>query len=78
MKRIDTKSLMVFTILFASIISMPMVVNGQQNTPDNTFEFDQIDVGIFQGFIGGFGGIFSNNLGYAGQILGTIFETLLT
>lgn len=78
MKRINTKSLMVFTILFASIVSMPMVVNGQQNTPDNTFEFDQIDVGIFQGFIGGFGGIFSNNLGYAGQILGTIFETLLT
>ena len=78
MKSINTKSLMIFTILFSSIVSMPMVVNGQQGTPDNTFEFDQIDVGIFQGFIGGFGGIFSNNLGYAGEILGTIFETLLT
>ncbi|MHA2181130.1 MAG: hypothetical protein ACXAAH_06885, partial [Promethearchaeota archaeon] len=40
-------------------------------------EFDQIDAGMFQGFIGGFGGIFSNNLGYAGEILGIIFETLL-
>jgi len=37
MKRIDTKSLMVFTILFASIISMPMVVNGQLGTSDNTY-----------------------------------------
>jgi hypothetical protein len=77
MKRINTKSLMIFTILFASVVSMPMVVNAQQESLDNSFKFDQLDVGIFQGFMGGFGGIFSNNLGYAGQILGTIFETLL-
>ena len=50
MKSINTKSLMIFTILFTSIIAMPMVVNGQQATPDNTFEFDQINVGLFDGF----------------------------
>ena len=77
MKRIDTKSLMVFTILFASIISMPMVVNGQLGTSDTTFELDQIDPGIFQGFRQGFGNLFSQNLGYAGRILGSIFEMLL-
>ena len=76
MKSINTKSLMIFTILFTSIIAMPMVVNGQQATPDNTFEFDQINVGIFDGFRGGFGALFGQHLGYGGKILESIFGML--
>jgi hypothetical protein len=50
---------------------------GQDNDFDDNFSFNQIDPGIFEGFRGGFGAIFSNNLGYAGGILGTVFEMLL-
>ncbi|MFW9824786.1 MAG: hypothetical protein ACFFE4_17725 [Candidatus Thorarchaeota archaeon] len=76
MKRINTKSLMVFTILFASIVSMPMVVNGQQEISENYIDFNQIDAGIFQGFQGGFGALFGQNLGYGGRILESIFRML--
>ena len=75
MKSINTKSLMIFTILLVSIASMPIMVNGQDITTDDVFDFDQVDVGIFDGFRGGFGALFGN-LGYAGGILGSIFNTL--
>ncbi len=76
MKRINTKSLMIFTILLASIVSMPMIVNGQQGTPDNTFGIDQFNFGIFDGFRGGFGALFGQHLGYGGKILESIFGML--
>ena len=68
MKSINSKSVMVFTILLSSMISMPLVVNGQ-GTTDQGMDFDQLDAGIFQGFQGGFGALFGNNLGYAGGVL---------
>ena len=77
MKNLNTKSLMVITIVIASVFTMPMAVMGQEKEFNDTFNLDQVDVGIFDGFRGGFGAIFSNNLGYAGQILGRVFETLL-
>ncbi|MFX0027971.1 MAG: hypothetical protein ACFE8B_02080 [Candidatus Hermodarchaeota archaeon] len=76
MKNINTKSLMVFTILLASIGVMPMVANGQMKTTDDVFDLDQVDVGIFKGFQGGFGGLFGQHLGYGGNILGSIFGML--
>ncbi len=76
MKKTNTKSLMIFTILFASIVSMPIVVSGQQGTPDNNFKFDQVDVGIINGFRGGFGALFGQHLGYGGKILESIFNML--
>lgn len=77
MKNLNTKFLMVITIVIASVFTMPMAVMGQENDQGDVFNFDQFDAGIFQGFMGGFGGIFRNNLGYAGSILGTVFETIL-
>ncbi|MEE9378167.1 MAG: hypothetical protein V3V33_09035 [Candidatus Lokiarchaeia archaeon] len=77
MKNLNTKSLMVITIVIASVFTMPMTVMGQEKEFTDTFNLDQVDAGIFDGFRGGFGAIFSNNLGYAGQILGRVFETLL-
>ncbi|MFW9969210.1 MAG: hypothetical protein ACFFDF_03355, partial [Candidatus Odinarchaeota archaeon] len=72
---LNTKSLMVITLL-CSVIAMPMVAVGQEKDYNDAFSFDQVNVGIFDGFRGGFGALFSNNLGYAGKILGSIFETL--
>ncbi|UCD01033.1 MAG: hypothetical protein JSV23_09125 [Promethearchaeota archaeon] len=76
MKNLNTKSLMVITIVFTSVLSMPMVVMGQEKDYDDIFNIDQVNVGIFEGFRGGFGAIFGNHLGYGGKILGSIFETL--
>jgi len=78
MKNLNTKTIMVITIVLTSVFAMPAVAMGQEKDYDDTFNINQLDVGIFQGFLGGFGGIFRSNLGYAGEILGTIFETLLT
>ncbi len=77
MKNLNTKAIMVITIVLTSVFTMPMMVMGEEKDYDDTINLDQVDVGIFDGFRGGFGGIFSNNLGYAGKILGSVFETLL-
>ncbi len=76
MKSINTKSLMIFTILLVSIASMPIMVNGQEITTDDVFKLDQVDAGIFEGFQGGFGALFGQNLGYGGKIFESIFELL--
>ncbi len=74
MKILNTKSLMVITIVFSSVFAMPMVAFGQEN--DDPFNFDQVDEGIFEAFTGGFSTLFGQHLGYGGRILGSIFEAL--
>ncbi len=68
---------MVITIVITSVFTMPMSVMGQKKDYNDNLNLNQVDAGIFDGFRGGFGSIFSNNLGYAGQILGSVFEALL-
>ena len=75
MKNLNTKSLMVITIVFTSVFAMPMVVMGQEEDIDNLIDFDQVDEGIFDGFRKGFGRIFGT-LGHMGDILGTLFSLL--
>ncbi|MFX1311955.1 MAG: hypothetical protein ACFFHD_05030 [Promethearchaeota archaeon] len=75
MKNINTKSLLVSTILIISIFAMPMQVIGQGNNNDNPIDLDQFGPGIFEGFQGGFGGLF-NGLGVGGDMLGYLFQTL--
>ncbi len=77
MKNLNIKSIMVFTIVFASIISTPIAVSGQDIGVSNTFNPNQVDAGIFQGFRQGFGGIFGNHLGYGGKVLETVFGMLM-
>lgn len=77
MKNLNIKSLMVITIVITSVFTMPMSVMGQKKDYNDNLNLNQVDAGIFDGFRGGFGSIFSNNLGYAGQILGSVFEALL-
>jgi hypothetical protein len=55
---------------------MPMLAVGQENDIGDPFNFDQVDLGIFEGFQGGFGALFGDHLGYGGQVLGSIFEAL--
>ncbi|MFX1452173.1 MAG: hypothetical protein ACFFCM_15155 [Promethearchaeota archaeon] len=76
MKNLNTKSLLVVTILFTSVFALPAFAMAQEKDYDDVFNFDQMDVGIFEGFRGGFGAIFGDHLGYGGKILGKIFETL--
>jgi hypothetical protein len=76
MKNLNTKALMLVTIFLCSVFGIPVLAVGQENDIGDPFNFDQVDVGIFDGFRAGFGALFSNNLGYAGRILGSIFETL--
>ncbi|MFX1488860.1 MAG: hypothetical protein ACFFBI_06920 [Promethearchaeota archaeon] len=76
MKRIKTKSLMIMTILFASIASMPIIVSADEKSYDQVIDFDQVNPGLFQSFQGGFGALFGANLGYAGGILQSIFGML--
>ena len=79
MKNINTKSLMVSIIIFVSIFTMPMLVVGQENNTDDAIDLDQFvggGPGIFEGFQGGFGALFGQNLGYGGSILGYLFQML--
>ncbi len=76
MKNLNTKSIMVISIVLASSFTMPIVAMGQENDNGDIFNIDQVDIGIFERFKGGFGAIFSDYLGYGGSILGSVFETL--
>ena len=74
MKNINFKTLMVATLFIVSMIYFPLMVLGQDEG-DDVEESEQY--GAFEGFHGGFGGIFSENLGYGGNIIGSLFEMLL-
>ncbi|MFX1389006.1 MAG: hypothetical protein ACFE9Z_02970 [Promethearchaeota archaeon] len=76
MKNLNTKSLLVLTIVCASVFAMPTVVMGQEKDYNDIFDINQFDEGIFDGFRGGFGALFGDHLGYGGKIIGSIFETL--
>ncbi|MEJ2248949.1 MAG: hypothetical protein P8Y97_04725 [Candidatus Lokiarchaeota archaeon] len=76
MSKINTKSLMVLSIVSLSLISMPIMVMGAQNQDDSS-PLQQPGPGFIQGFTGGFGNLFANPLlGKGGEILGTIFKLL--
>jgi len=74
MRSINSKSLMIFTILLVSIFSMPIMVNAKE---DDRIDFDQAGVGrdLINNFQGGFGSMLGG-LGYAGALLGKVFEML--
>ena len=77
MKNLNTKSLMVITIVLTSVFSMPMMALGEEKSLDDNLSVNQVDAGIFEGFRQGFGGIFGNHLGYGGKILETVFQMLM-
>ena len=77
MKNLNTKSLMIITIVLTSVFSMPMMALGEEKSLDDNLSVSQIDAGIFEGFRQGFGGIFGNHLGYGGKILETVFQMLM-
>ncbi len=74
MKIINTKSLMVLSLFLTSMIAMPVMVSADD---DNRFDFDQWggNEDLINSFQGGFGSIFGG-LGYAGNLLGHVFQML--
>ncbi|MBD3256237.1 MAG: hypothetical protein GF383_14155 [Candidatus Lokiarchaeota archaeon] len=72
----NIKSIMVITFLVVSTISIPMMAYGQQQREED-FDEDEGQAGAFQDFRGGFGGVFSENMGYGGDLIGSLFEMLL-
>ncbi|MFW9941938.1 MAG: hypothetical protein ACFFFT_12920, partial [Candidatus Thorarchaeota archaeon] len=74
MRSINSKSLMVLTIFIASMTAMPIMVNADE---DNKLDFDQFNAGddLIESFQGGFGSMLGD-LGYAGLLLGNVFELL--
>jgi len=78
MKKVNTKTLMVLTLMVGSFIATPMMVAGYDY--DNDYTFDQLGITdpsqVVMGFSGGLGSIF-RGLGYGGNLLGTVFEMLL-
>ncbi|MFX1339904.1 MAG: hypothetical protein ACFFDK_14935 [Promethearchaeota archaeon] len=78
MKFIDFKTLMVLSFLITSMAALPVMALGQDNSGSSDEEYkDSEQYGAFENFQGGFGGVFSKNLGPGGEILGTLFEMLL-
>ncbi|MFX0187731.1 MAG: hypothetical protein ACFE8A_08345 [Candidatus Hodarchaeota archaeon] len=67
------KALMIIAFFVVSMISIPTMVFGQED--EDSDEEDQ--AGNFKDFRGGFGGIFSENMGYGGDLIGRLFEILL-
>jgi hypothetical protein len=74
MKDINTKAIMVVSIIVLSAIAMPVMATAQPPGGSEIGEREMI--GMYRGFTGGFGGLFSA-LGYGGNLIGKIFEMLL-
>ena len=76
MKDMNMKSFLIVTFFLTSVFAMPMAATGYDKSLNDRLELSQVDVGIFEGFQGGFGALFGENMGYGGEILGSIFQTL--
>ncbi|MFX1392367.1 MAG: hypothetical protein ACFFAH_02230 [Promethearchaeota archaeon] len=68
------KTLMIIVIFLVSVISIPTMVFGQE---DKEIDENEGQAGAFKDFRGGFGGVFSENLGYGGEMIARLFEMLL-
>ena len=77
MKSVNFKALMVATFFIVSMIYFPLIAFGQEGEGDDEDYDESEQYGVFEDFHGGFGGIFRDNMGYGGNILGTLFEMLL-
>jgi len=76
MKILNLKPFLIATILIVSIFSMPIMALGQETREEEDYEKSD-EYGAFDNFHGGFGNIFSDNMGYGGELLGILFEMLL-
>ena len=61
MKNVNFKALMVATLFIVSMIYFPLIAFGQEDGGD--VDEDDEQYGAFEGFHGGFGGIFRENMG---------------
>ena len=73
LKNTNPKTLMLIAILITSLIAFPTMVFAQEEG-DGEGEDEDDQAGAFEGFHGGFGGVFSENMGYGGDLIGRLFE----
>jgi len=76
MKTINFKTLMILSFLITAMVAMPIMVLGQEDGDDEDYDKSE-QYGAFENFHGGFGGVFRENLGPGGDLLGSLFEMLL-
>jgi len=77
MKKISFKSVMVLTLLVASVMATPAMVAGYEH--NDGIEYNQINIGTPEALASAFGSIggMFGSLGYGGNIIGRVFEMLL-
>jgi len=77
MKKISFKSVMVLTLLVASVMATPAMVAGYEH--DDGIDFSQANITSPEALMGAFAGIggMFGSLGYGGNIIGRVFEMLL-
>ncbi len=76
MKKISFKSVMVITLLVASVMATPVMAAGYEH--DDGIDYNQVNIGTPEALAGAFGslgGVFGS-LGYGGNIIGKVFEML--
>ncbi|MBD3193478.1 MAG: hypothetical protein GF317_00370 [Candidatus Lokiarchaeota archaeon] len=79
MKNVNTKALMLLTIFMVSAFAIPTMATAYDTDDLRTSQFGGIKTeNLIGNFSSGFGGLFSQNLGYAGNLLGLLFEILFT
>jgi len=76
MKTINFKTLMILSFLITAMVAMPIMVLGQEDGDDEDYDESE-QYGAFENFHGGFGGVFRENMGPGGDLLGSLFEMLL-
>ncbi len=74
--KISVKAIMIATLFIGSMLAMPIMAFAQDDD-SSSGDTKKDQNGAFNSFYGGFGGIFSDNMGYAGGLLGSVFQMLL-
>ncbi|MFO8020583.1 MAG: hypothetical protein R6U96_18315 [Promethearchaeia archaeon] len=74
MKKLNVKGLMIVVLFVSGLLAAPTFAMGQEE--DDTIEEDPAaGAGMYDAFTGGFGNMF-NTLGYGGNLIGKVFQTL--
>ncbi|MGV9197562.1 MAG: hypothetical protein ACOC4M_01825 [Promethearchaeia archaeon] len=74
MKKLNVKGLMIVVLFVSTMYIGPAMVLGQDEYDDGEDD-PEASAGMYRNFLGGFGNMFST-LGYGGNIIGKVFQTM--
>ncbi|MGV9170957.1 MAG: hypothetical protein ACOC35_00125 [Promethearchaeia archaeon] len=75
MKKLNVKGLMIVVLFVSTMYIGPAMVLGQDEYDDDGEDDPEADAAMYRNFLGGFGNMFST-LGYGGNIIGKVFQTM--